>query len=152
MQVGKGQGQHHHHQTTERVEHLAPELDFVALGGLAVGFEVADVLEQVDGGHAFGPENGGGHHVGGDLGRPEQCGLLQVLHVGFVGTAVVKAAALHLLQRPGVTGAKVGALRLGLFCQPTGTVEFKNTHVLHGAVGPDGTYVDGVSVLALALF
>ena len=46
VQVGKGQRQHHHHQAAQGVEHLAPEFDFIALGALAVGLQVADVLKH----------------------------------------------------------------------------------------------------------
>ncbi|MDT4861267.1 hypothetical protein FQZ97_958670 [compost metagenome] len=56
MQVGEGQGQHHHDQATQRVEHLAPELDLITLGGLTVGLQVLDVGEEIRCAHALGFE------------------------------------------------------------------------------------------------
>ena len=63
MQVGKGQGEHHHHEATEGVEDFAPELDFVALRALPVGFEVRDVAEQLKGLHALRIEQRGGDDI-----------------------------------------------------------------------------------------
>ena len=58
MKIGKRQRQHHHDQTTEWIKHLFPELDFIALGRLVIGLQMADVVEKINRGHALGLEQG----------------------------------------------------------------------------------------------
>jgi hypothetical protein len=150
MQVGKGQGQHHHHQAGQRVEHLAPELDLVALRRLAVVLEVADVLEQVDGGHAIGLEHGSGHHVGGDGGGPQELRRFFLGDVGVGGVLARKNAATGFQQHPSVIH-KAGAGCVDLRCHASLIVKLEHAHALHAAVGDDRAHVDRIGAVTLAL-
>ena len=45
VQIGKGQGEHHHDQTAHGVKDFFPKFDLEALRGLTIRTQVADVLE-----------------------------------------------------------------------------------------------------------
>ena len=49
MQIRKRQRQHHHDQARQGIKQLAPELNFVLLGVLSIGLQMAHISEQIDG-------------------------------------------------------------------------------------------------------
>ena len=113
VQVGKGQGQYHHHQTAQWVKNLLPKLDFVLLGGLPIGLQVADVLEKINGAHAFGPQYGGGHHFGAELGGPAKTVHRRSIHPRGTGIGAGEFGVVHLFQQPGLVLVEFGGLTLG---------------------------------------
>ena len=148
MKVSKWQGQHHHHHAAERIEHLAPELDFVTLRGLAVGVQMLDVLEQVDGAHPVGLEQRHRHHLRTDLGRPAQGRHLDPLDFGQVALGG-EFASLGVQQRPGTVPREPPARRLRHRHQKAARVGLEDPDSAHVALGRQrvDVHVEGVECL-----
>ena len=149
MQIGKRQGEHHHHQAAERIENLAPEFDLVFLGGLTVGFQVANELEQGNRGHAIGLEQGAGDHGRSDLRWPLHLCFMLLGDAGLF-TFLADLGEFCALQQPLVV------LLVDLRCLGTNLagdmaigIEFEDAHIDKVAGSLDGSHVDGDGVISL---
>lgn len=112
---------------------------------------MADVLEQVERGHAVWLEQGGCHHVCADMGVPLPLGQFLVFYTGFGVAALEENTALYIAQVPGagLAGADLPGRCVGLRGNAALFVELKDPHIDQATVWANGAHIDGVGVVVL---